>query len=326
MGPQKLLDTILIASIFVLVFSTWTICVLLWMVQYNRRRKRLQQRLGLGLDEETRRSDTLQLWRDEYRTRRPAAARGRQTPREYLERLFSDAGWKGSVSMILLAAVGIALLPALIAVAFGFGWWLGILIFGGILVAFWMTTKSRVNSRIGKFERQFVESLGIAARALRAGHPLIGAFQSIATEIPEPVGVIFAEICQGQALGLDLRDSLRQVADKSRSSDLKLFATAVSIQMTTGGNLADVMDSLALVVRTRTRLSRRIRVLTASTRMNRNTLLAVPILFFVFMNIASPDYVEVMYTTFAGRVMLAATAVGMLFGAWIMSKLSELKY
>jgi Flp pilus assembly protein TadB len=60
--------------------------------------------------------------------------------------------------------------------------------------------------------------------------------------------------------------------------------------------------------------------------MNRNTLLAVPVLLFAFLNISSPDYVAVMYTTFWGRVLLMVTAAGMVFGAWIMARLSRLKY
>jgi tight adherence protein B len=325
MGPHQLINTVLIVSIFVLVFSIWTICVLLWVVQYLRRRKRLE--LRLGFDDEARRHDTLQLWRDEYRTKRPGIATlKRQTVRSSLEHSFADAGWKAPVQAVLLYVLGISVGAALVVVVLGLGWWLAGLAFGGVWVGFQVITKRRTNARITRFERQFVESLGIAARALRAGHPLIGAFQSIAAEIPEPVGVIFAEICQGQALGLQLRDSLRQVADKTRNADLKLFSTAVSIQMTTGGNLADVMDSLAAVVRTRTRLSLRMRVLTASTRMNRNTLLAVPVFLFVFMNISSPDYIAVMYTTLPGKVMLGTTVAGMLLGAWIMSRIARLKY
>ena len=116
------------------------------------------------------------------------------------------------------------------------------------------------------------------------------------------------------------------MADTARNTDLKLFATAVSIQMASGGNLADVMDSLSTVMRMRMRMNRRIRVLTASTRLNRNTLLAVPVLLFAFLNISSPDYVGVMYTTALGRVLLGATVAGMLLGAWVMAKLSQLKY
>jgi tight adherence protein B len=327
MPSQQLLNTIAMVSIFVLVFSGWTICVLLWVVQYAQRRKRLQKRLGVELDEQTRKTETLQLWREEYQARRATATKQRrETLGERLERLRADAGWKASAPMVLSSVTGLAALACVLTVLVGYGWIFGVMAAVAIMVVFRIMTGKRINHRIDLFERQFLESLGIAARALRAGHPLVGAFQAISTEIGEPVGSLFGEICQEQALGLDLRDSIRRVADTARNTDLKLFATAVSIQMTSGGNLADVMDSLSTVMRMRMRMNRRVRVLTASTRMNRNTLLAVPVLLFAFLNVSSPDYVGVMYTTGLGKVLLMATVVGMLFGAWVMAKLSELKY
>lgn len=327
MTSQQLLNTITMISIFVLVFSAWTICVLLWMVQYARRRKRLQKRMGVELDEETRKSETLRLWREEYQAKWAAVAKRKsETLGERLERLRADAGWKSPAPVVLSSVGGLAVLGCVVTVLVGYGWMLGIGVAVAVLVVFRIMTVSRMNHRIDLFERQFLESLGIAARALRAGHPLVGAFESISTEIGEPVGTLFGEICQEQALGLDLRDSIRRVADTARNMDLKLFSTAVSIQMTSGGNLADVMDSLSTVMRMRLRMNRRIRVLTASTRMNRNTLLAIPVLLFVFLNIVSPEYISVMYTTSLGRILLAATVAGMLFGAWVMAKLSELKY
>ncbi len=327
MTPQQLLNTVIMVAIFVLVFSGWTICVLLWMIQYVRRRRKIQKRMGFELDQETRKTETLHLWREEYQARRAAGMKKkRMTLGERLERLRVDAGWKAPASVVLLSIACIAAAACAVVILAGYGWMLGATIAVGILVVFRIVTAKRITRRIDVFERQFVESLGIAARALRAGHPLVGAFQSISTEIGEPVGPLFGEICQEQALGLDLRDSIRRVADTARNTDLKLFATAVSIQMTSGGNLADVMDSLSGVMRMRMRMNRRIRVLTASTRMNRNTLLAVPILLFAFLNISSPEYVGVMYTTPLGRVLLIATVAGMLFGAWVMAKLSELKY
>jgi tight adherence protein B len=326
MTSQQLLNTITMISLFVLVFSGWTICVLLWVVQYARRRKRIQKRLGFEMDEETRKTETLQLWREEYQARRAAARSRRESLGQRLERLRADAGWKAPVPVVLMSVGALAALAALLPLLAGYSWMIGVMAAVAVLVVFRIMTVKRINHRIDLFERQFLESLGIAARALRAGHPLVGAFQAIATEIGEPVGLLFGEICQEQALGLDLRDSIRRVADTAHNTDLKLFATAVSIQMTSGGNLADVMDSLSAVMRMRMRMNRRIRVLTASTRMNRNTLLAVPVLLFAFLNVSSPDYVSVMYTTGLGRFLLLATVAGMLFGAWVMAKLSELKY
>jgi tight adherence protein B len=327
MTPQQLLNTIALVSIFVLLFSGWTICVLLWMVQYARRRKKIRRRLGFEMDEETRKAETMQLWREEYQARRAAAKKQRkETLGERLERLRADAGWKRAAPVVLAAVGGLAALACALPILAGYSWMIGVLAAVAILVVFRILTAQRIERRINLFERQFLESLGIAARALRAGHPLVGAFQAISEEIGEPVGPLFGEICQEQALGLDLRDSIRRVADTTRNTDLKLFATAVSIQMTSGGNLADVMDDLSAVMRQRMRLNRRVRVLTASTRLNRNTLLAIPVLLFAALNVVSAEYMGVMYTTTPGRIMLMATIAGMLLGAWVMAKLSVLKY
>jgi tight adherence protein B len=325
MSTQDLINTILMASVFVLVFSGWSICVLLWLVQYARRHRRLQKRMGVT-DAESQKAETLQLWREEYQARRAAARQRRESLGERLERLRADAGWKAPAHVVILSVGALSVFGAVVPTLLGYRPWLGVLIALAVVIVFWVLTKQRIEQRISLFERQLVESLGIAARALRAGHPLVGAFQSISTEIGDPVGQIFGEICQEQALGLDLQDSIRRVANATHNGDLKLFATAVSIQMTTGGNLADVMDSLASVMRARMRLNRRVRVLTASTRLNRNTLLGVPVILFIAMNIMSPEYMAVFYATPLGRYMLAGTVVAMLFGTWVMAKLSVLRY
>jgi tight adherence protein B len=324
-SAQDLLKIILMASVFVLVFAGWGICVSLWVIQYLRRRKQVQKRIGFGGDE-TERAQTLQLWREECQARRAASKRRRETLGERLERLRTDAGWKTPAHIVILAVFGVAVAICVATVLLGYRAWLGLAVAGTILVVFWTLTKRRINNRIALFERQFVDSLRIAARALRAGHPLVGAFQSISEEIEDPVGTIFGEICQEQALGLDIQDSIRRVAEMTHNADLKLFATAVSIQMTTGGNLAELMDSLAAVMRARMRLNRRVRVLTAATQLNKMTLIGIPVLLFVLLNVVSPEYMQVFYVTWEGRVLLAATVTSVLFGAWVMGRLSVLRY
>lgn len=325
MNVQDLINTILLGSLFVLVFSAWTICVLLWMVQYARRRKQVQKRMGLG-DRGIDRSQVLQLWRDERQARLDLVETRRETLGERLERLRMEAGWKLPAPIVILAVVAVAVFAFGVVVMVGYGLWLGAALALIILIGFRALTRKRIEARLNLFERQFVDSLRIAARALRAGHPLVGAFQSISQEIGEPMGSIFGEICQEQALGLDLQESMRRTANTTRNTDLKLFATAVHIQMTSGGNLAELMDSLAAVMRSRMKLNRRVRVLMASTQMNKQTLIAIPILLFILLNVISPEYMEVFYNTWAGRAMLAGTVVSVLFGAWLMGRLSVLRY
>ena len=176
------------------------------------------------------------------------------------------------------------------------------------------------------FERQLVDALGISARALRAGLPLLGSFQLISEEIDKPVGDIFYRICHEQLLGLDMKDSIRKVARNVYNPELKLFATAVAIQLQSGGNLADLMDSLASVIRTRMRLNRRVRVLTSQTQFSKRVLIALPLILFLIINIISPQYMEIFYTTTSGKWMLAIMASMVLFGTWVMNRLAILRF
>ncbi len=325
MGRQEILNTVLMAAVFVLVFSAWSICVVLWIVQYLKRQGQLRRRLGVGgLD--VHKSQALQLWRAEYETRRRSERSPRETLSARLERLRSEAGWKTSAPVVLLLVVLVAGGAFAAVSALGYGAWLAVGVAGAVLVTFYVVTKKRIAAHVALFERQFVDSLGIAARALRAGHPLVGAFQLVAQEVGDPLARLFGEICQEQALGLDLEGSIRRVADASHHADLKLFATAVSIQLSSGGNLAELMDTLATVMRSRIRLHRRVRVLTAQTTMSTRILIILPIVLFTILNIIAPEYMQLFYTTWSGRYLLTGTVLSVLFGMWLMSKLSILRY
>jgi tight adherence protein B len=325
MNTQELLNTILVTSVFVLVLSTWSICVVLWFIQYVRRRGQLRKRLGIG-DAETQRAQALQLWREEYTAKDEADHKKRKGLLSRFEKLRADAGWSAPVPVVFLSVLGIAGLVLAAAIMLHMGVWIGLAGMGVVFTASWMFTERRITARVASFERQFVDSLGIAARALRAGHPLVGAFQLIAQEVGDPLGSTFGEICQEQALGLDLQDSIKRVAAAADNVDLKLFATAVTIQMNSGGNLAELMDTLASVMRSRMRLHRRVRVLTAQTQMSKRILIAIPIVLFILLNITAPAYMQTFYRTWTGRYMLAFTIASILFGIWLMSRLSILRY
>lgn len=316
MNKQEILNSILMSAVFVLVFSAWSMCVVLWVVQYVKRQKQLQKRLGTG-GIEVQRSQALQLWRDEYETRRRPRRTKRETLFERLERLQHEADWKAPASVTLAGMSAIVILGFVATLALGYGTWPALGAAATVLVIFWTITKKRMAAQLALFERQFVDSLGIAARALRAGHPLVGAFQLVSEEVGDPVARLFGEICQEQALGLDLESSIRRVAETSHNADMKLFATAVGIQLSSGGNLAELMDTLATVMRDRIRLHRRIRVLTAQTDMSKRVLMALPILLFLLLNIISPEYMQLFYTTWVGRCLLTATVISVLLGAWL---------
>src|SRR5204863_9895106 len=161
-----------------------------------------------------------------------------------------------------------------------------------------------INKRAALFEKQLCEALDLGGRSLRAGHPLSGAFKLIATEIGAPVSLMFQEIVEQEALGVSLQRALYNASQKSRSPDMKIFATSVVIQLRSGGNLAEMIDRVAWVVRERMRLNRRARVLTAEAQLSKWVLLALPLGMFVLLNLINPEYMEPFFTTFLGSVMM----------------------
>jgi tight adherence protein B len=238
----------------------------------------------------------------------------------------NEAGWETPARTILLAVAGM--------VCGGFA--LCLLLTGSILAGvaagivvlmiFRMVLSVRVGRRRTGFENQLVDALELAARSLRVGHPLPSAFRLASEEIAAPVGALFGSIVQQQELGVPLGDAMSQAAAESSSEDLKLFATAVIIQVRSGGNLADMMERVVSVMRDRMRLSRRVRVLITQTQFSKQVLLALPIGMFVLLNLMNGDYMRPLYTTSDGQKILVVAGCGLAFGSWVMGKIAVIKY
>jgi len=325
MNQQQLINIIAMMAVFGLVFSVWCICIFLWFGKYISRLQSVQKRLGI-VNKETEETHTLRLWRETQQNTGIAFLAEKLTLQERLERLRRSAGWPMPAQVVFLGVICAAILGFIITYLWGgrITWAIGTSI--GIMIGFWSYMQHCITKNAALLERQLVDALGIAARALRAGHPLLGAFQLISEEIDEPLKDIFLKICQEQMLGLDLKDSIQKVAQNSYNSELKFFATAVAIQLQSGGNLADLMDSLASVIRSRIKLNRRVRVMTAQTQFSKRLLIALPIIMFFFMDFSNPQYMEPLYTTSIGRLMLAMMASSILFGAWVMNRMCILRF
>ena len=309
---------------FVLVVSIWCIGVLMWAQHLSRRHKKLIARLETGLaeGEEAR---VLRLWHEgkEY-----FAAVAGQKPVGFFkrfERLHLDAGLDSTPTSSLFGVTVAALLFGLGAF-FVFGRIFPAVAVGlGVYFAFYWVLSTRAARRVHVFERQLVDALELSSRALRAGHPLLGSFRLIAEEIPAPVGQVFSEICQQQELGTDLQDSLRRVSRESRNIDMRLLAASLSINLACGGNVAQVVEGLAVVIRDRMRLNRRFRVLISQTQISKRILLAMPIIMFGVLNTLNPDYMSLLYDTRVGNIMLLSATMMLCMGWWMMNKMADLK-
>jgi Flp pilus assembly protein TadB len=325
MNSLELINIIIIITVFGLVFSIWCICVFLWLGKYLIRLKAIQERLGI-IRKESGETKTLRLWREVQEESEVSTAfvEEKLSFSEKIEAFRKDIGWHAPVPIVFLSLFGIVLLVFIISFIITGSILIGLAIPLVIIVIFTSYTSSKLRKREELFERQLLDALGIAARALRAGHPLIGAFQLVSEEISDPIGGLFYRICKEQELGIDLKDSIYKVARLSRNSEMKLLATAVVIQFQSGGNFADLMDTLSEVIRSRVRLNHRVRVITAQTQLSKKILIGLPIMLFFLLNILNPRYMEPLYTTTQGKTMLVIMVISILIGSYVMNKMSKI--
>ncbi|HKQ49939.1 MAG TPA: type II secretion system F family protein [Phycisphaerae bacterium] len=322
---NNIIHLTVIAATFALVLSLWLGVVLLWSIKRNAREKAVRKRVIIE-EAETASTRPLKLWHQgrEAVVHRPAFRRMGLAPRIKLK--FQEAGWEVDLRSLTVGSIGLVLLSFFFSYATTKSLMPGL---GAVILAafvLWFLLQRRILKRTALFESQFVDALDIAARSLRAGHPLVGAFQLIATEVPPPVGALFAEICQAQEMGLSIERAIQEVGKVFSNPDVRIFGTSVAIQIKSGGNLADMMDRLAYVIRDRMRLSRRVRVLTAQTQFSKRILAVLPVIIFVVLSSVNPKYMSTMYSTDAGRFLLSIAAVGVILGIWIMNRLSVIRY
>ncbi len=320
------MNLIISVTVFGLVLSVWCIGVFLWLGRHLFKIEGVRRRLGFSSNID-KGPETLRLWRDMQIQQDPQKESvGKVGMKEKFKFWVDDAGWKVPFRVVVLGVCCIAFLAFIFAYTVFNGVWLGICGAFAVFFVFMQYTQNRTMQRANLFERQLVDALGVAARSLRAGHPLVGAFQLIAEEISDPIGAIFRNVHHQQAFGSDLKDSLNNAAKETRNTEFKLFATAVTVQLQSGGNLADLMDTLSNVIRARIWLHKRIRVLTAQVQFSKMVLIAMPILLFFALNALDPEYMQPLFTTQIGRLLMLIMFGNLILGSWVMNMMSKIDY
>jgi tight adherence protein B len=184
----------------------------------------------------------------------------------------------------------------------------------------------RRKQRFAKFEEFFPEAIDILGRAIRAGHAFSTGLEVVAEEANAPVSDEFRQVYEEQKFGLPLPESLLSLADRIAILDVRIFVTAVMIQRESGGNLAEILDNLAYVIRERFKFRRQLRVHTAHGRMTGYVLAVAPIIAGLGMYTLNPDYMGVLFTEPGGRLMLAIAVTLQLFGFLVIRRLVRIKY
>jgi tight adherence protein B len=215
-----------------------------------------------------------------------------------------QAGTKMSLSAVLLMATGSGVVAALAAAVFTRAPWsmpVGFAI--GVALPF-MVLRVKRTRRMRKFEEQFPEALDLISRALQAGHAFATGLKMAADELQEPVGPEFRKTFDEQNFGLPLKDALENLTVRIPVLDVRFFATAVLIQRETGGNLSEILENLAHVVRERFKILRQVRVYTAHGRLTGYVLLALPAVLAVALSFINPEHMNTLFRERMGQMML----------------------
>ena len=258
----------------------------------------------------------------EQRSKRPRR-------RDVLQHELRQANVAVSVQLFYLLSVGAGLLAGLLAFIFfggfkgsGLAWVFAILV--ALVVSFgvprWIV-KFIAMRRQAKFIRHFADSVDIIVRGLRSGLPVDECLRIIADESEEPVRSEFRMVVDGIRVGMNLEDALERAYERVPVAELKFFTISLAIQRQTGGNLAETLKNLSVVLRDRHKLRAVIRAISSEARASALILGALPFVVGGMMMVVSNKYMMLLFTDPIGHVLLACGGLSMLIGFVVMKKM-----
>jgi len=220
----------------------------------------------------------------------------------------------------LLAVLGFVFASAMHAV-FPFPLLVGLA--GGAAPMTYIALKRR--KRLRQFEESFPEALDLLNRAVRAGHAFTTGLGMIAGESAEPLAGEFRTTFEEQNFGLPLRDALQNLAQRVPLIDVRFFVTALLIQKETGGNLSEILENLAHVIRDRFRIYRDARAKSAHGRLTAAILIVLPVAMVIGLDSVNPHYVKILYGDPLGLRVLWAAAIWQVIGAFLLWKIVKIE-
>lgn len=180
--------------------------------------------------------------------------------------------------------------------------------------------------RLTKFEEQFPEAIELIARSLRAGHAFPTGIKIAADELPEPAGPEFRLLYERQNFGAPIPEALRAFAERVPTIDARFFVTAVLTQREAGGNLSEILDRLASVMRERFRIRQEVRTRSAHGRVSAFVLAGMPPVLAALMMVANPKQMMLMFTDPLGVKLVMAGVVLQVAGVLLVRKIVDIRY
>ena len=193
----------------------------------------------------------------------------------------------------------------------------------GLLPFFYICLKKKW--RMQKFERQIPEALDLIARSLKAGHAFSGGLRMVVEEFDDPISTEFDTTINEINFGVGVNDALKNLLKRVDCPDLKFFVISVVIQRETGGNLAEILTSIAHLIRERFRLQGHVQALAGEGKLSALVLCVIPFFVAFILLLISPGYVETLFEDPIGIMMIIFGSVMMVIGILAMRKMIQIK-
>lgn len=244
-------------------------------------------------------------------------------PVRKLKKLITQSGLNVTPGVVVLASLTSALFAFLLLRTFGVITWVTGAV--GFLCLPLLVVNFLKRKRMNQFVNQLPDALDSLARALQSGHALTSGLKLIATDFPAPLGQEFSILLQEVNYGISMNTALMNLSERVDVQDLRFFVTALRVQRDTGGNLAEIVETIAYLIRERFKLEGKIKVLTAECRISAVVLILLPIALGIFLHIFNPKYLELLYTTEQGLNMVKGASVSMVVGLLVIRKMIKVR-
>jgi tight adherence protein B len=195
----------------------------------------------------------------------------------------------------------------------------------GVLIPY-LVIKRKAAKRMSLFEAQLPGAIDLIGRAIRAGHPLSAGLKMVADETTDPIAGEFRQVFEEQRFGLAFEDTLMSLADRVPLVDVRILNTAILIQREVGGNLAEVLDNMAQMIRQRFKLRRQLRVITAQGRISGYVLAVLPIVLGIVIYLLNPSYMSTLFQAGIGRILVAGALFLQILGALWIRKIVDIDF
>ena len=183
----------------------------------------------------------------------------------------------------------------------------------------------RIGSRLNSFNKQLPDTITLLSNSLRAGSSFLQSIELVSRESPAPMGPEMGRVVREVNLGLSMEEALSNLVRRIKSDDLDLMVTAIGVQQQVGGNLAEILDTIAFTIRERVRIKGEIRTLTAQGRYSGYLVAFLPIAIMITLNLINPEFMQPLFTELIGQILLVVGGIMMAIGFFAIRKITDIR-